>query len=204
MYLALGTRPDIAHAVSVLSQFNCSHEKKYWVAARHVLRYLKNTIDISLCFKRTNENLLGYVDADWGNCTIDRRLYTGSVFILVGGAISWQSRKQRTVALSSSEAEYMGLTDTAKEAVYFINFLKELGIERLTNVTLYNQGANELARNPVYHGRTKHIEIRQHFIREVLINYSVKLEYLPTEEMLADSPRHYQRRNMTIVSVDLV
>lgn len=187
MYLAIGTRP-IAHTVSVLSQFNCGHEKKHWMAAKHVLRYLKNTVDVNLCFKRTNENLLGYVDADWGSCAIDRRSYTGSAFILAGGAITWESHKQRTVALSSTEAEYLGLTDAAKEAVYLTNFLKELGFEGLTDTTLYNdnQGAGELARNPVYHARSKHIEIRQHFIREVLNNYSMKLEYLPTEEMLAD------------------
>lgn len=189
MYLALATRPDIAHAVSVLSQFNRLYDRKLWTAAKHVLRYLKSTIDLALCFRRTKENLLGFVDADWGNCTIDRRSYTGTAFILAGAAISWESRKQRTVALSSTEAEYMGLTDAAKEAVYLIGFLKELGFESLTNVTIFNdnQGAGELARNPVYHGRSKHIDIRHHFVREVLQNRSVRLEFLPTERMLADA-----------------
>lgn len=188
MYLALGTRPDIAHAVSVLSQFNSCHVKKHWTAAKHVLRYLKNTINLALCFKRTSKGLTGYVDADWGNCVMDRRSYTGTVFVLAGGAISWESRKQRTVALSLTEAEYMGITDAAKEAVYLISFMKELGLKEQANVYLYNdnQGARELAHNPVYHGRSKHIDIRHHFIREVLNEHPVKLEYLPTEEMVAD------------------
>ncbi|XP_077277091.1 uncharacterized protein LOC143905509 isoform X1 [Temnothorax americanus] len=207
MYLALGTRPDIAHAVSVLSQFNSCHEKKHWTAAKHVLRYLKNTINLALCFERTNKGLTGYVDADWSNCAMDRRSYTGTAFILAGGAIFWESRKQRTVALSSTEAEYMGLTDAAKEAVYLINFLKELGLEKLTNVNLYNdnQGARELAHNPVYHGRSKHIDIRHHFIREVLNEHPVKLEYLPTEEMVADvlTKKNYQEENTNFVFADL-
>lgn len=89
-------------------------------------------LSILLCIKHTNKSLLGYVDADWGNCLIDRRSYTGTAFVL-SGAISWESRKQRTVALSSTEAEYMGLTDAAKEAVYLIGFLKKLGFERQIN-----------------------------------------------------------------------
>lgn len=121
-------------------------------------------------------------------------------FILAGAAVSWESRKQRTVALSSTEAEYMGLTDAAKEAVYLIGFLKELGFESLCDVTIFNdnQGAGELARNPVYHGRSKHIDVRYHFIREVLSTQAVKLEYLSTDRMPANiltkglgSKKHY-------------
>lgn len=188
MYLAVATRPDIAHAVSALSQFNHRYNQKLWTAAKHVLRYLKGTIDLSLCFSNTKRNLLGFVDADWGNCTIDRRSYTGMAFILAGAVISWESCKQRTVALSLTEAEYMGLSDAAKEAVYLISFLKELAFETLTNVTIFNdnQGAAKLAYNPVYHGRSKHIDIRYHFVREAIQNQSIKLEYLPTERMLAD------------------
>lgn len=188
MYLALGTRPDIAHAVSSLSQYCRQHTKNHWIAAKHVLRYLKNTINLSLCYKRVDDNLSGFVDADWGNSTTDRRSFTRLAFTLAGAAINWESRKQKTVALSSTEAEYMGLTDAAKEAIYIIGFLKELGFERMTNVTIYNdnRGARELAHNPVFHNRSKHIDIRCHFIREALQNHSIRLEYMPTEEMPAD------------------
>ncbi|KMQ88095.1 retrovirus-related pol polyprotein from transposon tnt 1-94 [Lasius niger] len=188
MYVALATRPDIAHAVSVLSQFNRQYNRSIWTEAKHVFRYLKKTINLALCFSPTQENLYGFVNADWGNCTIDRRSYTGTAFVLAGAAISWKSRKQRTVALSSTEAEYMGLTDAAKKAVYLIGFLKELGLNALTNVVIFNdnQGTGELARNLVYHGRSKHIDVRYHFIREVLASQSVKLEYKSTEQMPAD------------------
>lgn len=128
------------------------------------------------------------MDADWGNCLIDRRSYTGTAFSLSGAAISWESRKQRTVALSSTEAEYMELTDAAKETVYLIGFLKELGFDKLTNVTVYNdnQGAEKLTRNPVYYGRSKHIDIRHNYVREVLERRLMKLEYLPIELIITD------------------
>ena len=102
-----------------------------------------------------------YVDADWANCVIDRRSYTGSVFIFSGAAVSWESRKQRTVALSSTEAEYMAITDASKEAIYLIRFLKDLGHPELASVVIYNdnQGAGKLAENPVHHSRSKHIDV---------------------------------------------
>lgn len=199
MYVAMGTRPDIAHAVSVLCQFNNCHNESHWSAAKRMLRYLKGTINYSLNYTRDNEGLIGYVDVDWGNCRIDRKSYTGMAFILTGAAISWGSRKQRTVALSSTEAEYLRLTDAAKEAVYLIQFLKELGLEDLATVTLYNDklGAAHLAQNPIHHARSKHIDSRCHFIREALSGGTIQLRYLPTEEMAAvvltkalSSPKH--------------
>ncbi|XP_071569781.1 uncharacterized protein [Temnothorax nylanderi] len=199
MYVATGTRPDIAHAVSVLCQFNDCYNESHWSAAKRVLRYLKSTISYGLNYTRDNEGLIGYVDADWGNCRIDRKSYTGMAFVLAGAAISWGSRKQRTVALSSTEAEYLGLTDAAKEAVYLVQFLKELGLGDLATVTLYNDnmGAAHLAQNPIHHARSKHIDIRCHFIREALSGGTIQLKYLPTEEMAADmltkalsSPKH--------------
>lgn len=188
MYLATGTRPDIAHAVSMMSQFNNNHGRIHWTMAKRILRYLKGSIKLGLVFRKTDRALVGFVDADWGNCTLDRRSYTGSTFLLAGAAISWESRKQRTVALSSTEAEYMSLTDAAKEAVFLIGFLRELGFEKFAQVTLFNdnQGAGRLASNPVFHSRTKHIDIRHHFIRNVLQDQTVTLEYLPTERMIAD------------------
>ncbi|XP_033212161.1 secreted RxLR effector protein 161-like [Belonocnema kinseyi] len=105
MYLAIGKRPDIVHAVSALSQFNARPNKAPSIAAKRILRYLKGTINLKLVDKRDEEHLNGYVYADWANCIIDKRSYTGLVFILSGAAISWESQKQQTVALSSTEAE---------------------------------------------------------------------------------------------------
>lgn len=188
MYLAMCTRPDIAHTVSYLGQYNSCYDKTHWTAAKRVLRYLKGTMDVGLKFRRTTEPLTGYVDADWANCLDDRRSYTGYAFILSGTTISWESRKQRTVALSSTEAEYMALTEAAKEAIYLQRFLKELGFDELTKVKVYcdNNGARKLAENPIFHHRTKHIDVRHHFIREVLEDGLLEVTYCATEDMAAD------------------
>lgn len=188
MYMAVATRPDIAHAVSSLSQFNNGFGQRHWTAAKRVLRYLKGTADIGLVYRPSNESLVGYVDADWAGCPIDRRSYTGYAFLLSNGVISWDSRKQRTVALSSTEAEFMGMSDAAKEAIYLRSFLFQLGFRKLADVKLLNDnlGALKLAKNHTFHSKTKHIDLRYHFIREAIRNEHFKVEYTPTEEMVAD------------------
>ncbi|KMQ88628.1 retrovirus-related pol polyprotein from transposon tnt 1-94 [Lasius niger] len=188
MYLAMGTRPDIAHAVSVLCQFNDCFDKSHWSAAKRVLRYLKGTENFGITYTKKPDDLTGYVDADWGGSIDDRRSFTELTFVLSGAAISWTSRKQRTVALSSTEAEYLGLTDAVKEALHLNQFLKELGFNIRTPIILFNdnQGAAQLSKNPVHHARSKHIDIRCHFIREAISDGTVDIKYLPTERMPAD------------------
>lgn len=188
MYLSVATRPDIAHAVSALSQFNTCFGQIHWTAAKRVLRYLKGSADLGLIFGPKTESIKGYVDSDWANCQIDRRSYTGYVFILSNGPISWESKKQRTVALSSTEAEYMGLAEAAKEAIYIGNFLKEMEFENLTDVRVLNDnmGAQRLSENPVFHARSKHIDTRHHFVRETLLTKQLKLEHISTDDMIAD------------------
>ena len=189
MYLAIATRPDINHAVSILAQFNDCHEDAHWVAAKRILRYLKGTVDYSLNYQKSDDSIEGHVDADWGRCKIDRRSVTGYVFTLCRGAITWKSQKQRTVALSSTEAEYMALAECAKGAVYLNEFIKELGFHDLTGITIHNDnlGAQLLAKNPIVHPRIKHIDIRYHFIREVLKRGDIRLEHTSTDEMVADA-----------------
>ena len=188
MYLAVGTRPDLALIVSHLSQFNNSYDSSHWAAAKRVLRYLKGTMDFSLRFDSINMPILGYTDADWGSCVVDRRSYTGYCFLLGRSAISWDSKKQRTVALSTTEAEYMALAEASKEAVYLQRFLNELGADMAENVKLMcdNMSAQKLGKNPVYHSRSKHIDVKHHFVREMLTEGTIKLEYVPTTEMVAD------------------
>ncbi|BES92275.1 Hydra magnipapillata [Nesidiocoris tenuis] len=188
MYLASGTRPDIAFSVNYLSQFNTKYDEATWKAAKHVLRYLKGTEDLKLVFKNDGKPLTGYVDSDWGNCPNDRRSYSGCLFNMSGSAISWMARKQRTVALSSTEAEYLGLSEAAKEAVYLKNFLTSVGFPPRDRIRIYNdnQGALQLVKNPTYHARTKHIDVRQQFIRQVTEEGVIEVEYLCTQEMPAD------------------
>lgn len=157
MYLAVSTRPDIARAVSSLSQFNNRYGHSHWLVAKRVLRYLKETVDAGIVFKPTRNSLTGYVDADWAGCPVDRRSYTGYVFML-NGVISWDSKKQKTVALSSMKAEYMGLTKATKESIYLCKFIKQLGFGRNAPVKIFNDnmGALRLAENPIFHARSKH------------------------------------------------
>ncbi|KMQ88815.1 gag-pol polyprotein [Lasius niger] len=164
MYLAVSTRPDISYAISVLSQFNMNPGKAHWSAAKRVLRYLKGTVNYGLVYTKMEVPLIGFVDADWGGNVDDRVSYTGFVFKLANAAITWEARKQKSIALSSTEAEYMALTEAAKETVYLRNLLEEMCYlkhqSEPTTVYCDNQGAQKLMRNPMYHSRTKHIDIR--------------------------------------------
>lgn len=184
----VATRPDISHAPSVLGQFGDNFGKSHWLAAKRVLRYLKGTKDVGITFHTCSNSLKAYVDADWGASPDDRRLFTGYAFVLNGGVIKWESKKQRTVALSTVEAEYMALGEAAKEAGYIKRFLEELGFGHKEAVKIYidNAGAQKLAGNPVFHARTKHIDIRHHFVREVLEAKQIELEHISTNDMGAD------------------
>ncbi|KRX56900.1 Retrovirus-related Pol polyprotein from transposon TNT 1-94 [Trichinella sp. T9] len=187
MYLSVSTRPDIAFAVSLLSQFNENYGSQHWTAAKRVLRYLKKTASYGLRFQRNSGALMGFSDADWGGNSDDRRSYTGYVFKFGNAAISWESRKQRTVALSSTEAEYMALSEACKEAIHLKQMIREItGLCKSVVLQSDNQSALKLARNPVFHARTKHIDIRYHFIREAAERKDVELRYLPTGQMVAD------------------
>lgn len=187
MYLSVATRPDITHAVSYLSQFNSCYSDIHWKAAKRVLRYLKGTDNIGLSYVCSSNYPVMFTDADWGNCSLDRRSYTGYVLIVSGGAVSWESRKQRTVALSSTEAEYMALSEATKDALYMSRLLRELGLIS-GEIVLKNDnvGAQKLASNPVYHARSKHIDIRHHFVREAVKKRSILIQHVSSDEMAAD------------------
>ena len=188
MYLAISTRSDITFAVSSLSQFDDCYDETGWTAAKRVLRYLKGTMSIGILFKPTRDPLQYFVDSDWASCLNDRRSYTGFATILSSGPVSWEAKKQRTVALSSTEAEYMGLAEAAKECIYLRGFLSELGFRDLANVVILNDnvGAQKLAENPSFHARSKHIDVKHHFIRGVLQDKKVIVEHVSTEDMIAD------------------
>lgn len=189
MFLAVSTRPDISYAVSALSRFNNKPHLIHFTAAKRVLRYIKGTITCGIRYVKTGNPIYGYVDADWGNDAGDRKSYTGYVFMMAGGPISWESKKQPTVALSSTESEYMAATQGAKEVVFIRNLLQELDQHNSDDpTTLYcdNFGAGELSRNIGYHSRSKHIDLRHHFIRELVENETIVVKHIGTTEMLAD------------------
>jgi transposase InsO family protein len=184
------TRPDIAYAVSVISRFMAHPQLPHAQAVKHLYRYLQGTTDLALAYRKGEENdLLGFTDADWAADAHDRKSTTGFVFFLGSTPVTWNSRKQPTVALSSTESEYMALTEGAKEAVWLRRLLCELNIQDMHTPTIIfgdNQGSLNLARNPVYHGRTKHIEVRHHFVREKILSGEICLDYVPTTRQIAD------------------
>lgn len=188
MYLAITTRPDILHAVAKLSQRNSDPHIEHMNAGKKIVRYLAGTIYTKLEYKKGMKELVGYADADWGGNPIDRKSYTGYLFYYGNNLISWESKKQSVVALSSTEAEYMSISNAAREAVYLKRLLGELegAEEKSVILNVDNQGAMKLATNPVFHNRSKHIDIKYHHIREVIKKKEIQLKYLNTDDMIAD------------------
>ena len=188
LYAAMATRPDIAQAVSVVSKFNANPNAAHLTAVKRIFRYLKGTVNLALKYEQSDSGaLIGFSDADWAGDQDDRRSTTGNIFLLSGGAVSWLSKKQATVALSTAEAEYVALSQAAQEGTWLRRLLSDLGMEATSTVIMEdNQGAIAIAKNPVDHSRTKHIDIRYHYIRECVQNGQIELQYCPTNDMKAD------------------
>ena len=190
MYAMLGTRPDLAFAVSVVSRYAHNPTLKHWGAVKRIFSYLKGTVHLQLTFQGTLSDLVGYTDSDWAGCTATRRSTSGYVFNVGSAAISWSSKRQATVALSTCEAEYIGQTQATKEAIWLRSLLTSLrpNSDALETVIIYgdNQGAIALSKDPRSHGRTKHIDMANHFCREKVADKTVAFEYTPTDKQVAD------------------
>jgi hypothetical protein len=188
MWAMLGTRPDIAFAVTTLSRYTKNPGREHWEAVKRVFRYLNGTRDLWLTYGGAERNLIGYADAD-GNMAEDRHAVTGYAFILNGGAVSWASKRQEMVTLSTTESEYVAATHAAKEGLWLRSLLTQVFYPLRDPTTLFsdNQSAIALAKDHQYHARTKHIDIRYHFIRWVVSEGSIHLVYCPTEDMVADA-----------------
>lgn len=188
LYAVMTTRPDMAFAVQRLGRHVQASGDDHWRAVKRALRYLKGTRTLGLKYINSMGALLCFCDADYGEDLDTRRSTTAYVFMLSGGAVSWASRLQPTVALSSTEAEYMATSSAVQEAVYMRRLFFDLGFEQVepTKVHQDNQGCIALSNNPIYHKRTKHIDVRFHYIREKVESHEVELVHVPTERQLAD------------------
>ena len=189
LYLSIATRPDITYAVSNVAKFCAKPTKQHWVAVKRIFRYLKGTQQYGLHYNKSDSNhCVGFSDADWGGDLDDRKSTSGYVFQVGGTAISWRSKKQTCVALSTAEAEYIALASAAQESLWLQQLLADLKKEDLRSVTVYedNQSAISMAKNPQFHGRTKHIAIKYHFIREQVSSGKLELRYCKTNDMIAD------------------
>ena len=190
MYLAVTSRPDIAYTVHRLAKYMANPGRPHWEALKWLVRYLIGTRDLWLVYGRDRSGLTGFADADWGTSDDTRHSVCGYVYTLDGGTISWSAKQQTVVALSSTEAEYIGITHAAKEAIWLKALLTDLVhpdfAKHAVRLHSDNKGAMDLALNNSFHARTKHISIRYHFIREAIERGDVELEYRRTEDMPAD------------------
>lgn len=187
LFLTKTTRPDIAYATAKLSQFMTGYGEEHWTLAKEVLRYLKGTIDFGLEY--SNYQIcepFGFTDSDYAGDKI--KSVSGYAFFIDKSLISWNSQKQPIVALSSTEAEYIALANGAKEAMWLRKFLAELGLDQNQPTTLFvdNQSSMKLALNPEFHKRSKHIDVRYHYTRELIEDKQIQLAYVPTEKQAAD------------------
>ncbi|XP_057808554.1 secreted RxLR effector protein 161-like [Salvia miltiorrhiza] len=191
MYAMTSTRPDVAYALSMTGRFQQNPGDVHWRTVKTILKYLRRTKEYFLVYGGQSElSVTGYTDASFQTDHDDYKSQSGYVFILNGGAVSWNSSKQSTTADSTTEAEYIAASEAAKEAVALLEFVKELGVIPSTNcaIPLYcdNTGAVAQAKEPRPTNRNKHIPRRYHMIREIIERGDVKLERVPTDDNLAD------------------
>jgi hypothetical protein len=181
------TRPDVSFAVNKLSQYLRDPSLSHWYAAVRILNYLVTTADLKLRVGGSLE-CSGYSDSDWAEDRDDRRSTSAYTYRMGDGAILWKSRKQATVSLSSTEAEYKALLDSCKEGLWLRHLLTELSLRPSDPIPIHvdNEGAKALAKNPAHHARTKHIHARYHFIRECIKDNTISLLHVSTKDMLAD------------------
>ena len=168
MYAMVCTRPDLAYSASIVSRFMENPGKQHWSVVKWILRYLKGSKSIGLVYGRNSERingLSGYVDADYAGDIDKKRSLTGYLFTLYGSVISWKANLQSVVALSTTEAEYIALTEAIKEAIWLKGLVHELeGKTVPVEVWCNSQSANDLSKNQVFQERTKHVDIRMHYI----------------------------------------
>jgi hypothetical protein len=187
-YLTL-TRPDISFAVNKVCQFLHSSTTMHREAIKQILRYLQGSTKLGIKIYRSNSLLISaYSDVDWAGCTVDRRSTGGYAIYLGSNLVSWSARKQATMSRSSTESEYKALANATAEIMWIQTFLYELKIPSpaTTKIWCDNMGAKYLSSNPVFHGRTKHIEVDYHFVRERVSKKLLEIDFVSTRDQVAD------------------
>jgi hypothetical protein len=187
LYLT-ATRPDLMFSASLLSRFMHSPSVTHFGVGKRVLRYIKGTSDFGIWYSKSDGKLEGFVDSDWAGSVDDSKSTTGYVFSLGSGVFSWNSKKQDVVAQSSAEAEYIAAAAASNQAIWIKKVLADLNHGQMEPIVLWcdNKSAISIAKNPIQHGRTKHINVKFHAIREAEKNGDVQLMHCSSEEQLAD------------------
>ena len=187
MYAMVCTRPDISHAVSVVSRYMSNPGKEHWHAVKWILRYLRGTTNACLEFGKSKNMVVGYVDSDYAGDLDKRRSITGYVFTLGSSVISWKATLQPTVVLSTTEAEYMAVVEAVKEAIWLRGLVGELS-SNLQKIIVHcdSQSAICLTKDQMFHERTKHIDIKYHFIRDIISEGNIGIAKIGTSDNPAD------------------
>ena len=187
LYLT-ASRPDIMFAVCMCARFQSAPKESHYNAVKRILKYLQGTKEVGLWYPgNISLSLTGYSDSDFAGCKIDRKSTSGTCHLLGSSLISWQCKKQACVALSTAEAEYIAAGSCCAQTIWLRQQLNDFGI-LLNHIPLLcdNTSAINLTKNPVMHSRTKHIEIRHHFLREHISNGTCDIKFIGTDLQLAD------------------
>lgn len=190
MYTMVCSRPDLAYAVSMISRYMSCPGKPHWQAIKWLFQYLAGTRSLGLVYGGNSQlgtQLQGFVDADYAGNIDTKKSLTGYVFIVFGGAVSWKANLQSVVALSTTEAEYMAMTEAVKETIWLKGITEESAMNR-GKVVVYcdNQSAIHLAKNQSFHERSKHIELRLHFVRDIIAAGEIGVGKVPTKDNPSD------------------
>lgn len=189
MYLVLGTRPDLAFALGYISRFQETPTDEHWVALKRILRYIQGSKDIKLCYSRNElaPPLCGFVDSDWASDVSDRKSTSGFILKVFGSTVLWSSRKQQMVTLSTTEAEYVAACCATQELIWLNKILHDMKVNLTLPIVMYedNQGCIFLAKNSETK-RSKHIDVKWHYLRNCVTEGQIKLEYIATEKQEAD------------------
>ena len=191
MYAQIATQPDLSYAISTLSRFVSNPGRPHWIALMHVLRYIKGTLDFKITYGGkgyTNLAPIGYVDADYAGDVDTRRSCSGHVFLQAGGPSAWGSQYQQTVALSTTEAEYMAMSRAAKQMEFMYSSMDKVGYPQTRPADLYNDnaGAVSLTKNTKGNTRVKHIDVRHHYICDMVEDGKITIHHIPPSDNLAD------------------
>jgi hypothetical protein len=190
LYAALLTRADIAYPTQVICKFNENPGRRHWKAGQRILKYLKSTRNHGIVYRKSGSPLpLTDSDSDWADNRETRKSQSGWIVRIANGAVDWSTKAQKSVALSSCEAEYVAASEAFREVLWMRQLLQELNVLSKSTafiIRMDSTSAMALIRNPVVHQRTKHIDIKYHFIRNLVDSGVVDIMYVPTEDNVAD------------------
>lgn len=208
-YLAITSRPDICAAVSALSKHQAAPSDAHWTGLKRILRYLRGTTTTKLVYAKKRDTLVlaGYADADFANDTDDRKSVSGYAFQVYGNLVSWSTKRQQTVSLSSTEAELVSLCTAVKESLWLTNLLNELGVVNTSFTVMEdNIPCIQFAEEPRSHQRMKHLDLKFMFIRDLIRSNKVQLQHIRSEDQPADAftkglPRIQHRKLLNTLNV---